>query len=58
MFSFLLLLGGIYKEKRTSMEVKTCGESWKVGKTVLIFIYTSVIFLRLASMLASQVRSK
>ena len=60
MFVFLLFLGEIDKEKRRQvwMEVETCGESWKVGKTVLIFIYTSVIFLRLASMLASQVRSK
>ena len=31
------------------MEVETCGESRKVVKSVLIFIYTSVTFLSLVS---------
>ena len=31
------------------MEVETCGESWKVVKSFLIFIYTRVISLSLAS---------
>ena len=51
MFSFLLFLWGIEKEKRRQvwMEVETCGESRKVVKNVLIFIYTPVISLSLAS---------
>ena len=51
MFSFLLFLWGIDKEKRRQvwMEVETCGESRKVVKSVLIFIYTPVISLSLAS---------
>jgi len=31
------------------MEVETCGDSWKVVKSVLIFTYTPVIFISLAS---------
>ena len=51
MFSFLLFPWGIDKEKRRQvwMEVETCGESRKVVKSVLIFIYTPVISLSLAS---------
>ena len=51
MFSFLLFLWGIDKEKRRQvwMEMETCGESRKVVKSVLIFIYTPVISLSLAS---------
>ena len=46
MFSFLLFLWGIDKEKRRQvwMEVETCGESRKVVKSVLIFIYTPCYF--------------
>ena len=51
MFSFLLFLWGIDKEKRRQvwMEVETCGESRKVVKSVLIFIYTPLISLSLVS---------
>ena len=51
MFSFLLFLWRIDKEKRRQvwMEVETCGESRKVVKSVLIFTYTPVISLSLAS---------
>ena len=51
MVSFLLFLWGIEKAKRRQvwMEVETCGESRKVVKSVLIFIYTSVISLSLWS---------
>ena len=51
MFSFLLFLWGIEKEKRRQvwMEAETCGESRKVVKSILIFIYTPVISLSLAS---------
>jgi len=34
------------------MEVETCGNSWKVVKSVLIFIYTLVISISLASKLS------
>ena len=51
MFSFILFLWGIDKEKRRQvwMEVGTCGESRKIVKSVLIFIYTPAISLSLAS---------
>ena len=45
MFVFLLFLGEIDKEKRrqVSMGVETCGKSWKVGKSVFIFIYIHLL---------------
>ena len=36
------------------MEVEACGDSWKVVKSVLIFVYTLVISLSLASKPSTQ----
>ena len=36
------------------MEVETCGDSWKVVKSVLIFIYTPAISLSLVSKPSTQ----
>ena len=36
------------------MEVETCEESWKVVKSILIFVYKPVISLSLASELSTQ----
>ena len=36
------------------MEVEMCGDSWKVVKSVLIFIYTPVISISLASKPSTQ----
>ena len=54
MFSFLLFLWGIEKEKRRQvwMEVETWGDCW----SVLIFIYTPVIYISLVNKPSTQNR--
>ena len=36
------------------MEAETCGDSWKAAKSILIFIYTSVISISLAGKPSTQ----
>ena len=42
------------KRRHVWMELETCGDSWKVVKNVLIFIYTPVISLSLANKPSTQ----
>ena len=48
-FLFFCFFWGIDKEKRRQVWMETCGESRKVVKRVLIFIYTPVISVSLVS---------
>ena len=41
-------------KRRVWVEVQTCGDSWKVVKSVLIFIYAPVISISLVCKLSTQ----